>query len=140
LISEIRLPSPETPPLGRALTSDRSELTAPAGSEVTPALICESKELATPIGTPVTAGALISDGTRPDGRALRLSWESNELIAGAFVGRALTSDTKLLRPDTPAAPDGSAMICEITELTNPEGTPAGTLTPVGRTPKGKALI
>jgi hypothetical protein len=88
----------------------------------------------------VRAGALIPDGRAPEGRVVRLSWESSELIAGAFVGSALTSEIKLLRPDTPAAPDGSALICEINELTNPDGTPAGTLTPDGKTPEGKALI
>jgi hypothetical protein len=61
------------------LTSEMRELSPPGTAPLGRALTCDNKEL-----------------TKPDG-------------TGAFVGAARISETKLLIPETPAAPLGRAL-------------------------------
>jgi hypothetical protein len=123
--SEIRLLS--AAPEGSVLICDNRELTRPVGSAVAPgktfdgtrpdattfdgsALIWDSSELSATalVGSTLTSEIkeLSPPGTAPLGRAL--TCDSKELTnpdgTGAFVGTARISETKLLIPETPAAP------------------------------------
>jgi hypothetical protein len=174
-IPEGRTPDGKTPD-GRALTCERSELITGAGAFVGKALISdikllragtappegsapmlESNELNTPVGSAESAGfvgtARSSETTdptpeiAPEGSAL--SCEAKELSAAGLVGRALMSEIKLLIGTAETTFEGIALICDIRELTRPEGRRGAfvgsALTSeirllIPETPVGRALI